>query len=121
MPSPNDRLSPHFLRSEFACNGTSCCGGTSAIDNRLIVALEAYRGIVGVPLHISSGFRCLAHNRAIGSKDTSQHPRGLAADILSRDIGAPDMLYLARESGLFGFVKGYDGWIHVDVGPQRGK
>ena len=34
----------------------------------------------GVPFTPSSGYRCLALNRQIGSSDTSQHTKGEAAD-----------------------------------------
>jgi len=33
------------------------------------------------PVKVNSGFRCIELNRAIGSKDTSQHTSGQAADI----------------------------------------
>jgi hypothetical protein len=42
--------------------------------------MEPVRGIYGVGLIISSGFRCLELNKAIGSWDGSQHIQGEAID-----------------------------------------
>jgi zinc D-Ala-D-Ala carboxypeptidase len=118
-------LSDHFSRHEFTCRGTNCCGGSSAVDDRLIQALEAFRAKVRVPLRISSGFRCLVHNREIGSTDASQHPRGYAADI--RIIGGMTIQKMADvaesiEAFREGGIGLYETFIHVDVrkdGPAR--
>ncbi len=79
--------------------------------------LEPLRGAYGKAIHISSGYRCLQLNRAIGSKDTSQHIKGEACDIsqglrsenlklfrLIQDLGLPfDQL----------IWEGGGRWIHV--------
>lgn len=90
-------LSQHFLLSEFVRSETAARQG---IDNtpppevilnliRLAARLERVRALLGVPLHISSGYRCLELNRAIGSSDTSRHVRGLAADFQAPAFGTP--------------------------------
>ena len=43
--------------------------------------LQPLRDYRGQPIIIGSGYRCLALNTYIGSKSTSQHPKGEAADI----------------------------------------
>ncbi len=43
--------------------------------------LQPVRNHFGKPVTINSGFRCLKLNRAVGSKSTSQHRKGEAADI----------------------------------------
>ena len=43
--------------------------------------LDPVRELWGKPIHVNSGFRCKQLNDAVGSKDTSQHLRGEAADI----------------------------------------
>jgi uncharacterized protein YcbK (DUF882 family) len=73
-----DRLSEHFTREEFTCRD-GC--GFDAIDPRLVFALEILRRDMRCAVHILSGCRCLAHNRAVvGAKD-SKHLSGIAADI----------------------------------------
>ena len=47
--------------------------------------LNEARAIAGVPFKITSGMRCLEHNRKIGSRDTSSHIKGIAADIYYTD------------------------------------
>lgn len=56
----------------------------SIIDNltNLIESLlDPIREMWGKPLHVNSGYRCLALNKAVGGKPTSQHLKGEAADI----------------------------------------
>ena len=114
----DEELSPNFRRSEFACKGGFCCGHSAPISNDLIAALEAYRDSMGgQPLTINSGFRCLTHNRIIGSKDSSQHPRGTACDISGNGYNVGDMERKAMH--FFNKVIRYSWGIHVDVRPTK--
>jgi hypothetical protein len=84
---------------------------------------------LGGPLRINSGYRSLALNRAIGSKDTSQHRRGEAADIelpggpsnaeLARWILASDLPFdqLILEAHRAGDPR--SGWVHVSHTTRR--
>lgn len=80
--------------------------------NLLVLArqLEVVRGILGVPIEITSGYRCLAVNRALGSKDTSAHVQGLAADFRAPQFGTP--LEVAQELARHADAIGYDQLIH---------
>lgn len=51
--------------------------------------METVREILGAPIHVDSWIRCLALNRALGSKDTSQHPKGEAVDFTAPTYGSP--------------------------------
>ncbi len=79
--------------------------------------LEPLRQAYGKPIHISSGYRCLQLNRAIRSKDTSQHIKGEACDIsqgqrsenlklfhLIKELGLPFDQLILEKGGK---------WIHV--------
>lgn len=71
------KISPHYSLKEFRC---AC--GLVRVDRNLIIALEKLRAKhypSGLP--IVSGYRCAAHNRAVGGVPSSAHLRGLAADI----------------------------------------
>ena len=46
--------------------------------------IDAARDIAGVPFEVNSGYRCEAHNKAVGST-SDNHPRGRAADISATD------------------------------------
>lgn len=71
------QLSEHFHSSEFACH--HC--GLVKVKARLLVLLEQLRSACGMALHVNSGYRCEAHNRAVGGAVNSQHVHGGAADI----------------------------------------
>lgn len=106
-------LSEHFSAREFACH---CgCGGTNVQVN-LIQALEEVRALVDTPIYITSGFRCEAHNKAVGGARKSYHRHGVAADIRSNDLAA---LYLAvmKVPALkgVGIYLRPGGWLHVDT------
>ena len=55
------------------------------MDSEFLKMIDLARGIAGVPFKITSGLRCLEHNRSIGSKDSSSHVTGNAADIATPD------------------------------------
>ena len=111
-------VSKNFSRREFACRGEGCCGGAGPVDGRLLGALEVFRARVGRPVHILSGFRCLTHNRAIGSADSSQHPKGYAADVAQIEgMSIDEMASIA--AGIEAFRQGgigcYGTFLHLDV------
>lgn len=81
---PGD-LSEHFNESEFLC---PCCGaGHGLIDPQLIQVLEEIHETLppGVPMAVTSGYRCAAHNAAVGGESDSEHLVGQAADIAAGD------------------------------------
>jgi len=62
---------------ELKCN----CGCGLDVRHETKQRLDNARRIAGVPFRFTSGGRCLSYNRSIGSKDSSSHPKGCAADI----------------------------------------
>ena len=107
-------ISEHFSRKEFACK---CGCGFNAVDVQLLSHLERIRKHFGKPVHLTCACRCLKHNREIGSEDTSQHVRGMAADIwipdtIPDDIAAYADEYLLKGTGGIGI---YEDFIHIDV------
>jgi hypothetical protein len=91
------KLSDHFTLEELTVSDTAARHG---IDNtptfqdlerlkRLAMALESVRKLLGHPIRISSGFRCQKLNKLIGSKPTSKHTQGLAADFSCPGFGTP--------------------------------
>lgn len=107
-------LSAHFSYAEFACR----CGGRSPgchgvlVDRRHVARLETYRDKIGGPVTVVSGYRCPAHNKAVGGASSSQHMYGVATDI--RGAVTPTKL---KGWGLFaglGFQASTNLVIHVD-------
>lgn len=56
--------------------------------------LERIRSTLGVPVTVTSGYRALAVNKAVGGVTTSDHAQGRAADIVAPRYGTP--LQIAR-------------------------
>jgi uncharacterized protein YcbK (DUF882 family) len=83
-------ISTHFSRSEFECHCNNDCG-FNAVDIDLLNMLEQVRTHFGRPVIIHCACRCLEHNRSVGSKDTSQHIKGLAADFHINGIDHQDI------------------------------
>lgn len=73
------RVSDHFSLAEFACPH---CRWPRA-HRRLVAGLEQYRAakFAHRGLVVISGYRCAAHNIAIGGARSSQHLAGRAADV----------------------------------------
>jgi NADH dehydrogenase FAD-containing subunit len=73
------------LRSESAKrNGISNTPTKEHLANLTSIALNVFQPIRDhflVAIHISSGYRSLALNRAVGGSNTSQHSKGQALDI----------------------------------------
>jgi uncharacterized protein YcbK (DUF882 family) len=107
------RLSAHFKLREFQCR---CCGAVK-LSPKLLELLEALRSEWGAPLVITSGFRCVPHNRAVGGSPRSAHLRGRAVDIFARPAV---QLSLRRMAERLGFAEvicgGGRNYIHVAGG-----
>jgi len=116
----DEKLSEFFTRSEFACKGVGCCGGAAPVDPRLGVLLRDIREAVGVPVIITSGFRCVTHNATVpGAEPDSYHTRGMAADVKARGVSLTALLMTALSViRLHGYGWTYSnraqGIIHVD-------
>ena len=108
-------LSKHFSRHEFACR---CGCGFDTVDIELIELLEVIREHFGQPVTVNSAARCLEYNRSIGSRDTSQHVQGKAADIVIRGINPDDVHFFVDEMDRGGLGK-YSTFTHVDVSERR--
>lgn len=76
----------------------------AVIDNLTNLAenlLDPIREAWGKPLHVNSGYRCLALNKAVGGKPTSQHLKGEAADITAGSKADNKKLFeMIKASGL---------------------
>lgn len=74
-----------FTSEEFACKckNMNCEGKPPklAMQSTLVQALNRVREEFGKPITVTSGYRCPAHNKAIGGSPKSQHMMGTAVDI----------------------------------------
>lgn len=79
--------------------------------------LQVVRDLLGLPIHITSGYRNPTHNAAVGGAKNSYHVKGMAADIIVTGMPARALqAYLKNWSGGMGR---YPDFTHLDVGPER--
>ena len=90
---------------------------------RLAEFLEQVKTLLGgKPIMINSAFRSKAVNDAVGSKDTSQHRLGCAADIRVPGM-TPDQVVRAVIASDLPFdqvIREFDRWTHISVTNQPG-
>ena len=81
--------------------------------------LDPIREMWGKPLHVNSGYRCPALNKAVGSKPTSQHLKGEAADITTGSKAENKKLFeMIKDSGLVydQLIDEYGySWVHISL------
>ena len=93
--------------------------------NTLANGLEMIRTLLGHPMTISSGYRCPALNQAVGSKPTSQHMLGEAADFVCPAFGTPDDIVKALVASTIPFDQAITErsanklWTHVSFGSRN--
>lgn len=127
-------LTPHFTLEECIQSDTASRLGinnqlpdelhdemrkTCELLERIRLHLSQVAGKI-IPVSISSGYRCLALNRAIGSKDTSDHIKGMAADIKAPDFGTPKQVAEAlvpvmTKIGIGQMLYEFKDWVHVST------
>ena len=85
---------------------------------RLAGLLESVKvALGGKPIMVNSAFRSKQVNDAVGSKDTSQHRIGCAADIRVPGV-TPDQVVKAVIAAKLPFdqlIREFDRWTHISV------
>ncbi|MGE0497043.1 MAG: D-Ala-D-Ala carboxypeptidase family metallohydrolase [Ramlibacter sp.] len=129
-------LTAHFTLAELTASAKARQLG---LDNtpapellpRLILLaelLERIRATLGVPVTVTSGYRCPRLNTAVGGVTSSDHTQGHAADIVAPGYGTPHAVatLLAPLVSTLGIgqliLEGIKGkqWVHVSTHtPER--
>ena len=90
---------------------------------RLAEFLEEVKTVLGgKPIMVNSAFRSKQVNDAVGSKDTSQHRIGCAADIRVPSM-TPDQVVRAVIASGIGYdqvIREFDRWTHISIPNQEG-
>jgi hypothetical protein len=85
---------------------------------RLAGLLERVKTALGdVPIMVNSAYRSKAVNDAVGSKDTSQHRLGCAADIRVPSL-TPDQVVKAIMAAKLPYdqlIREFDRWTHISI------
>lgn len=127
-----DRVTKNFSLSEFVESDTAARLGIDntpppeieqTLRNVLIPAMQRVRDMIGVPVVITSGYRCVALNSAVRGAMNSDHLTGHACDFRARMFGSPKQVaqFLAAR---INFVK-FDqliwegSWVHISFGTRQ--
>jgi len=85
---------------------------------RLAAFLEEVKTVLGgKPIMVNSAFRSKAVNDAVGSKDTSQHRVGCAADLRVPGMTPDEVVKAVIASGI-GYdqvIREFDRWTHISI------
>jgi hypothetical protein len=117
------QLSEHFSLEELTATSHRQFDNTpnaSEIANltRLAAMLEQVKTLLGgKPVMINSGFRSKQVNDSVGSKDTSQHRIGCAADIRVPGMTPNEVVQALIKSdiGYDQLIREFDSWTHISV------
>lgn len=118
-------LSPNFTLEELTYSEIA---NRKGLDNspteevkanltRLARFLEEVRRVLGRPILINSAYRSPKVNEAVGSKPTSQHCLGCAADIRVPGLTPDDIIKLILKSNIEydQIIREFDSWVHISI------
>ena len=116
-------LSEHFTLEELTVTDHRSLDNTpneGEIENlqRMAVFLELVKDrLGGRPIMVNSAFRSKAVNDAVGSKDTSQHRLGCAADVRVPGMTPDAVVRAVMASGLAydQVIREFDSWTHLSI------
>ena len=119
------KLSPNFTLEELTQSETAARLGLDNTPDEKIKAnlvrlarfLEEVRAILKRPVMVNSAYRSIKVNEAIGSKATSQHCIGCAADIrvpgLTPDNIVKELIKTNLEYDQL--IREFDSWVHISI------
>ena len=116
-------LSPHFTLEELTTTDHREFENTpNETERENLVRLAGLLELVkvalgGKPIMVNSAFRSKQVNDAVGSKDTSQHRIGCAADIRVPGV-TPDQVVktvIAAKLPFDQIIREFDRWTHISV------
>lgn len=116
-------MTPHFTLAELTITEHRQFDNTPNADEvanltRLAEFLETVKTALDAkPIMINSAFRSKQVNDAVGSKDTSQHRLGCAADIRVPGMTPDEVTRAVIAAGLpfDQLIREFDSWTHLSV------
>jgi hypothetical protein len=118
-------ITPNFTYEEMTASQTAARNGwlnkPTDIEYqnlvRLCEFLETVRAELGRTITVTSGYRSKQVNDAVGSKDSSQHRVGCAADIRVSGMTPDQVVATLIMKGLpyDQLIREFDSWTHISV------
>jgi len=118
-------LSPNFTLEELTASEVAQRKG---LDNaptatetanlvRTAELLEQVRSLLNKPILVNSAFRSKPVNDSVGSKDTSQHRLGCAADIRVPGLTPKQVVQACIDGGIpfDQIIEEFGSWTHISV------
>jgi len=117
------QLTEHFTLEELTVTDHRTLDNTpndseKANLQRLAEFLEQVKSTLGgKPVMVNSAFRSKAVNDAVGSKDTSQHRIGCAADLRIPGMTPDQVVRTIIAAGLpyDQIIREFDAWTHISI------
>ena len=116
-------MTPHFTLAELTATSHRQFDNTpneaeTANLQRLAEFLEQVKtALDGKPIMVNSAFRSKQVNDSVGSKDTSQHRIGCAADLRVPGMTPDQVVRAVIDAGLpfDQIIREFDAWTHISV------
>jgi hypothetical protein len=117
------KLTDHFTLEELTATShrqfdNTPNAGEIANLTRLAKFLELVKSTLGgKPIIVNSAFRSKQVNDSVGSKDTSQHRLGCAADIRVPGMTPDEVVRAIMSVGLYydQIIREFDSWTHISI------
>lgn len=127
-------LTPHFQLEELCATTHKDLAKTNLEEAKKVMGCmyqlagfaERVREIIGKPIIINSGFRCVKLNNAVGGSLTSQHLYAEAIDIRVNGKSCKEVFQMIAASDLkydqlILEKSGNAQWVHVSIGSKKEK
>jgi uncharacterized protein YcbK (DUF882 family) len=119
------KASEHFSLEELTASSVAARKGLDNTPNATEIAnlmrtaalLEQVRTLLNKPITVNSAFRSKAVNDAVGSKDTSQHRIGCAADIRVSGMTPKEVVQACIDANVpyDQIIEEFGSWTHISV------
>ena len=121
------KITPHFTLAELTHTSTEIENRPNSQQTEALIqlcgkVLQPARELYGAPIHVTSGYRSPAVNKAVGGARHSQHMLGEAADITVHSrAGNKKMFEIIRDHLSFDqLINERDfSWIHVSFKSEK--
>lgn len=113
-------IAKNVTLKELSCR-CGCATPPAVLAHLVTLAtfLQRIRDLYNKPVIVNSGYRCLAHNHAVGGASRSYHVQGIAVDFYIKGVALSKVksdVLTAMKNGYIpaGGIKQYASFIHWD-------